>query len=424
MKRNRRTGECEMNIGFMGLGKLGLPCALYAEDCGHDVLGYDPSPKVADILDTKELPYREAEALGLLETTNIHLVSVDDLVRHSDIIFVPIQTPHHPKYEGTTRIPDQRVDFDYTYLIDGMKQLVASVERVGKKQIISIISTVLPGTVNKYIKPLLTENIQLCYNPLFIAMGTTIPDYREPEFVLLGVDDPEAAKTVEAYYNSLHSSPVYRTDIDSAELIKVAYNTFIGMKIAFVNTLMEICHKTDANVDQVTDALKMAHDRLISTAYLNAGMGDGGGCHPRDNIALSWLSQQLGLSFDWFENVMMAREKQTEFLADLIQEQMVKKPDLSVIIMGECFKPETNLTVGSPSVLLRNILLERGVEAVMYDPHLRPDDEEPKKAAIYFIGTKHDCFREFNYPLGSVVLDPHRYIPRNMVAVNVIYIGA
>ena len=92
------------------------------------------------------------------------------------------------------------------------------------------------------------------------------------------------------------------------------------MKIVFANVLMEICHKTGANVDEVTDALKLANDRLISGKYFTGGMGDGGACHPRDNIALSWLSRKLNLSFDWFENIMLARQKQTEWLANLMEE--------------------------------------------------------------------------------------------------------
>ena len=107
--------------------------------------------------------------------------------------------------------------------------------------------------------------------------------------------------------------------IDSAELTKVAYNTFIGMKIVFANTLMEICHKSPgANVDDVTGALKKARRRLLGPLYLDGGMGDGGGRHPRDNIAMSWLARKLPLSHDMFENLLTARECQTEWLVELM----------------------------------------------------------------------------------------------------------
>ena len=194
-----------------------------------------------------------------------------------------------------------------------------------------IISTVLPGTIDREIRPLFNKHMALCYNPFFIAMGTTIKDFLNPEFVLFGSEDDEAAEEATGFYSSLHDRPVYRTTVKNAELVKVAYNTFIGMKITFVNTLMEICHKSGCDVDAVTDALKMADDRLISTKYLTAGMGDGGGCHPRDNIAMSWLANELDMSYDWFDSIMMQREHQTEWLAQLVEAEL--KDDLKKIII-------------------------------------------------------------------------------------------
>ena len=112
-----------MNIGFIGLGKLGLPCALAIESRGHNVVGYDPSEQVKDIVDTKKLQYQEIWAQDYLDKTNIKIKPVEQVVEHSEIIFVPIQTPHGDKFEGITRIPDERKDFDYTYLKQGVKNL-------------------------------------------------------------------------------------------------------------------------------------------------------------------------------------------------------------------------------------------------------------------------------------------------------------
>jgi len=186
----------------------------------------------------------------------------------------------------------------------------------------------------------------LCYNPFFIAMGTTMRDFLDPEMVLFGVDDSWAAKKAKKFYRTLHHSPFYETTIETAELTKVTYNTFISTKISFVNTVMEMCDKLpNTNVDDVMNALKMCDDRIISDKYLSGGMGDGGGCHPRDNIALSWLSKKLDLSHDWFDNIMMQRENQTDWLADLIEEH---SNGLPINILGKSFKPETNITTGSP----------------------------------------------------------------------------
>jgi len=427
-----------MKIGFMGLGKLGLPCALAVERAGHEVVGYDPSQQVVDIMSTRRLPYREEGAQALLDDTKLRLVGPQDLVDECDLIFVAVQTPHHPRYEGVTRLPTKRVDFDYAHLKAAVDTLARDAALAKKETKVVVISTVLPGTVDREIRPILEKHgnfIKLCYNPFFIAMGTTIHDFTHPEFVLFGVDDPATADLAEQFYKTIHSRPFYRTGIKEAEMIKVSYNTFISTKIAFVNTLMEICHKTGTNVDAVTDALKMADERLISPRYLTAGMGDGGGCHPRDNIALSWLARKLDMGFDFFEAIMMQRERQTDWFADMIEESFwAKHGRLPVIILGEAFKSETNLTTGSPSVLLKNVLKERGIDAVMSDYIVHPEQAMTTagrppypyvvETAIYFIGTRHAAFAKLKFPNDSIVIDPHRYVEDQDPSVLVIRLGS
>ena len=406
-----------MNVGFVGLGKLGLPCALAVESKGHKVWGYDINPSVEQILATKKLPYREIWAQDHLDRSEITFGSIEEVVSNSEIIFVPIQTPHDERFEGTTRIPEERVDFDYSFLRSGIKSLADEISKQGEDKVVVIISTVLPGTIEREIKPLLNENVKLCYNPFFIAMGTTMRDFLQPEYVLFGVDDEAAAEKAEAFYRTLHDRPFYKTAIRNAELIKVAYNTFIGMKIAYANTMMEICHKIGADVDEVTGAMSLATERLISGKYLSGGMGDGGGCHPRDNIAMSWLAKKLDLSYDFFESLMIGREQQTEWLADLIQEH-----EGPLTILGKAFKEETNLTVGSPSILLKNILEERGAWVTMYDPHVDSHEIDLTASGVFFIGTKHSEFAEYEFAKGSVVIDPWRYIP-DQEGVTVIRVG-
>jgi UDPglucose 6-dehydrogenase len=402
-----------MNIGFMGMGKLGLPCALAVEMRGHKVIGYDPSPSIKEILDTKKLPYKEIWAQDYLDKTNIEIKSIEEVAEHSDIIFVPIQTPHGEKFEGTTRIPDEREDFDYTYLKNGLVELDTELQKQKKEVVVVVISTVLPGTIRREILPNLSEYTKLCYNPFFIAMGTVMEDFLRPEIILFGVDDEEAANKAKKFYRTINHAPFYETSIENAELIKVAYNTFIGTKIAYVNTLMELCHHLpNTNVDEVMNGLKMCNKRIISDKYLSGGMGDGGGCHPRDNIALSWLSDKLGLSFNWFDNIMKQREVQTEWLADLIEEHSAGLP---INILGKSFKPQTNITTGSPSILLNNILEERGHAVFMWDPYVDgtfpTEYDEFDEPQCYFIGTKHEDFVNFPYEKDSIIIDPWRFIP-------------
>jgi len=141
-------------------------------------------------------------------------------------------------------------------------------------------------------------------------MGTTINDFLNSEIILFGVDDEDAAKQAEEFYKTINKTPFYKTTIENAELIKVVYNTFISTKIAMMNTVMETCHHLpNTDVDVVTEALALCTDRIISKKYLYGGMGDGGGCHPRDNIALSYLARKFNLSYNWYDNIMKQREK-------------------------------------------------------------------------------------------------------------------
>ncbi len=409
-----------MNIGFLGLGKLGLPVALAVEDKGHRVFGYDISEKVKSFVKLKKIPYKEVEAPKLLKKSKLKLLDIQNLVSKSEIIFVPIQTPHNKKYEGITAIPNKRVDFDYRFLKKGIKELADEIKKQKKNKVVIIISTVLPGTISREIKPLLNKYVKLCYNPFFIAMGTTINDFLKPEIILFGVDDKQAAKKAEKFYKTINNSPFFKTSIENAELIKVCYNTFISTKIAFINTIMELCHSLPkTNVDEVTKALSKCKGRIISNKYLSGGMGDGGGCHPRDNIALSWLARKKKLSMDWFEATMLQREKQTKWLANLVKENLPKGK--KVYILGKTFKPETNIVTGSPSVLLGNFLKLKNIKFKYFDPFL--DKKKPKfKSGLYFIGTKHNQFKKFNFPKGSVVIDPFRYIPKNK-KINLISLG-
>lgn len=408
-----------MKIGFIGLGKLGLPCALAINDKGHDVWGYDLDQNVKKILEDKKIPYREKGAEELLQNHSIVFESIAGVVNNADIIFVPIQTPHEYVYEGCTRIPEERDDFNYEALKKGIKDLSDEIAKQENSKIVVIISTVLPGTIEREIIPIIKDNkkFKLCYNPFFIAMGTTIDDFLNPEFVLFGTDSNDVRNIVRDFYSTLHNKPFYETSIKNAELIKVSYNTFIGMKIVFANTIMEVCHKTGADVDEVMGALKMANDRLISPKYLNGGMGDGGGCHPRDNIAMSWLSNKVGLSYNFFNDIMNGREKQTEFLCELILEHPGP-----YFILGKTFKENTNLVLGSPAILLTNILKEKNVTFVGWDPHV--DQTIPEfTQGTYFVATRHEEFKDFKFPSGSVVIDVWRYLNIDDTTIKHIKVG-
>jgi len=397
-----------MRIGFIGLGSLGLPCAVAMAMRGHDVMGYDIVP---GLMKRNPRPYRETGPDGTepfapyLERSTLHFGTLEEVVDHGKLVFVAVQTPHEPRYEGVTRLPQERKDFNYGHLVRSIEEISAAATR---PTTVVIVSTVLPGTTRRLVVPAAGPLLRLCYNPFFIAMGTAMRDFLQPELVLLGADHPATSTMVESFYASVTNAPVLRMSIESAELTKVAYNTYIGLKIAFANTLMEVCHKTPrADVDDVTSALGKAHHRLVSPRYLNGGMGDGGACHPRDNIAMSWLARRLALSHDIFDDLMTARESQIEWLADLMCDH-----DLPKAIVGYGYKSGTGRTDGSPALLLKSVLEERGFQPFMYDPHVDGTERDLSMLPphVILIGAKHPEFTSLTFAKGSVVIDPWRYL--------------
>ena len=160
---------------------------------------------------------------------------------------------------------------------------------------------------------------------------------------------------------------------------------------------------------------------------MSGGMGDGGGCHPGDNIAMSYLSQKFNLSHNWFENIMMQRENQTEWMSKIIIEN---SNNMQVNILGKTFKAETNLTLGSPAILLKNLLLEKGVSVNQWDPYVDGNYEKysklyewDKKPQVYFIATRHELFTKIKFFSDSVVIDPWRFMPSTNIKHKLLQIG-
>ena len=407
-----------MKIGFLGLGKLGLPVAVATANRGHDVIGYDINDSINSKKHPKEILFsKECDEFGkgsintMIENTKLKIVDdMDSVIEHSEIIFIAIQTPHKKQFEGCDIMPEEREDFDYSWIISCMKDLSSRIDKLNVTKIVSIISTVLPGTLRKLILPITSKKIHLCYNPFFIAMGTVVYDFYNPEIVLLGYIDEEAHKKVIEFYKTITNAEVYSTSLENAEMIKVSYNTFITTKIVLANNIMEMCNKLpNTNCDEVMDALKKSDRRLISKAYLSGGMGDGGGCHPRDNIAMSWLSNKLGIKNNYYDFIMKKRESQTEFFVDIIEDIKKNNNQLEICILGMSFKPETNMTIGSPAVLLKNMLKSKNIDCITYDPHLNTEtfDLLPR---IYFLGCRHSIFKTYKFHKDSIIIDPFRYI--------------
>ena len=379
-----------MNVGFIGVGKLGKDAAEVMHEAGHNVLGYD----------TRIVKDCKFEMTWILE----------DVCKHGEIIFIAVPTPHHPDYDGrnpTSHLPNK--DFDYSIV----KEVLTEVNKhTTKEQLVVLISTVLPGTIRREFIDL-CDNFRFIYNPYLIAMGTVKWDMVNPEMIIIGTEDgsetTDAKLLLDFYKTFIKEGTRYELGTwDEAEAIKIFYNTFISTKVALVNMIQDVAEKSgNMNVDVVTGALERSDYRILGPAYMKAGMGDGGGCHPRDNIALRYMAEKLGLGYDLFDAIMEAREKQAENMA-LRLVQLSNENNLPIVILGKPYKPNVEYLDGSSSILVGHYVEKLG-KKVEYDLETPID-------AVYLLGHlgKH---HDYNFTDNSIVLDPWRKYQSDKVKV-------
>ena len=376
-------------VGFIGLGKLGLPCAEAIAGKGFDVTGYDTGRVTTD--------------LTIKET-------IKDLVSDRDIVFVAVPTPHEEGYDGRTPTSHLPVkDFDY----DVVKKVIAKCdEHMTREQTLVLISTVLPGTIRRELAPIMT-NTGLVYNPYLIAMGTVADDMVNPEMIMIGTEwglkgklCKQRSEMLESFYNTVCDNypRVEFGTWEEVESMKIFYNTFISNKIALVNMIQDVAQKLgNMNVDRVTEALSKSTQRIVSSAYMKAGMGDGGACHPRDNIALRWLAKDLGLGYDLFEGIMTARERQAENMARAILEH-----GKNVYFTSDSYKPGTTMVDGSYSLLVQHYVQKHGGQIVH-------GFDNPVEVIVRVHTTDKITTDD-----KTVIFDPWRSYPK---AANVVYYG-
>jgi UDPglucose 6-dehydrogenase len=292
---------------------------------------------------------------------------------------------------------------------------------MNKNQLLVLISTVLPGTVRREFIPLIT-NTQFIYNPYLIAMGSVAWDMVNPEMIMIGTEDGsetgDAVQLIEFYNDIMENNPRYVVGTwDECECIKVFYNTFISVKIGLVNMIQDVAQKQgNINVDIVTDALAKSSMRIMGPQYMTAGMGDGGGCHPRDNIALRYMAQELNLGYDLFDAVMTAREIQAKNLAKELVKYS-KDNCMSIFIHGKAYKPGVEYCDGSYSLLIGYYCEQLGHIPTYIDPLTGDDINDVygvvllahNRAVTYeYRGVNEQQSLYCIIEKGSIVVDPWR----------------
>jgi UDPglucose 6-dehydrogenase len=405
-----------MNIGFIGLGKLGLDCAeVFAER--YTVRGYDIYPRHSD---------------------TVEVCDINEVVQKSDWIFIAVPTPHAEGYDGS--VPSSHMeprDFGH----DAVKDAIMKInEYADTPKRVVLISTVLPGTTRRHFAKLLKSQHQFLYNPYLIAMGSVKWDMANPEMVMIGTETGDASEMrdlIDLYRPLMKNNPRYVTGTwDECEAIKIFYNTFISAKVGLVNMIQDFALKIgNINVDVVTDALAQSTMRIMGPKYMTAGMGDAGACHPRDNIALRWLADEYDIGYDLFDTIMHAREVQAKNLAHFLIGQ-AKQKNLPIVIHGKAYKPDVPYCIGSYSTLIGYYINEAGFVVNYLDP-LADDDTNViqsvkgpcvllmahnRQITYGYTGDVRDDTFYAPIEAGSVIVDPWRKL-NDMTGYEIIHYG-
>jgi UDPglucose 6-dehydrogenase len=354
-------------VSVFGLGKLGAVIAGCYASRQIDVIGVDVNPAVvrrcrSGVPPVQEPGIEELYLSGRRFITASHDGSAAVLNSSTSIITVP--TP-------------SEADGGYSigYVLDACDVIARAIKAKNTYHLVVLKSTVLPGACDNEVVPHLEarsgkrcgEQFGFCYNPEFIALGSVIRNIFNPDLMLIGESDPVAGNLLQALYQRVVAAqaPTARMNLINAEIVKLAVNTFVTMKISFANLLSGLCERLPgADIDTVTEAL--GRDSRIGPKYIRGGLGFGGPCFPRDNAAMLSLARRLGLSFPLAEATDRANQEVPQRIADLVMS--LAFPGARIAILGLSYKPDTPVIEESQSILIAKLLMDAGVEIQAYDP--------------------------------------------------------
>lgn len=379
-------------VSVIGLGKLGACMAAAIASRGVRTIGVDLNPATVDKLQRKLAPVFEpglAEMIagcdGSLEAT----VDIATAIRRSNITFVVVPTPSND--DGS---------FSLEYVSAAMEPIGRALRDKSTWHTVVLTSTVLPGSTEYVVKPLLEKasskrcgvDFGLCYSPEFIALGSVLRDFLNPDLLLIGECDPGAGERVAAFYKDALKidAPAVRMTSVNAELAKIALNTYVTTKITFANMLAELCEQLPGgDVDAVTQALGL--DRRIGVKYLTGALGYGGPCFPRDNSALARLLEEMGVSsqlpgtVDWLNRALPGR------VVSMI-EGLAPNPR-RVAVLGLAYKPHTNVVDESQGVAIADQLAGKGFDVSVFDPVANEPARSLLSGSVQYAASVDECIR-------------------------------
>jgi UDPglucose 6-dehydrogenase len=384
-----------MNTAYsvIGLGKLGASMAAAIAKQGFHVIGVDVNKHAVELLNTGHAPVQETELEEMIVAHKTRLratLSYEDAILNSDVTFVIVPTPS-----------DERGAFTLQYAVAAFRDIGQALKKKSGYHNVVLTSTVLPGATRYGLLPILEResgkrcgpNFGLCYSPEFIALGSVIHDFLNPDFTLVGEYDERAGSQLEACYAQImmNNPPCQRMSIENAELTKISINTFVTTKITFANMLAELCERIPGgDVDVVTNALGL--DRRIGRKYLTGALGYGGPCFPRDNVALGFIARELETRAALAETTdSINRSLPEKILARL--HPMLNK-NATVAILGLAYKPFSHVIEESQGFMLAEALANMGYRVLAYDPLAKNISKQALGPQITLLDSIAECLQQ------------------------------
>jgi UDPglucose 6-dehydrogenase len=371
-----------MKITIIGTGYVGLVTGACFAEVGHDVICVDNDDAKVELLRSGGIPIyepgledlvRQNTAAGRLTFTN----STEEGVRKSDVIFIAVPTP--PQTDGSVDLSFiERVARDIAGAMDAYKIVVDK-------------STVPVNTGEKVTETIKRYNqakveFDVVSNPEFLREGFAVEDLMKPDRIVVGVRSQRPVAAMKEIYEPF-KSPIIVTDINSAELIKHAANSFLALKISYINAVSIICEASGANVEEVANGIGM--DERIGRRFLNASLGFGGSCFPKDLSAFIKISEELGYDFRLLKEVQQINEDQMGLFVKKITETLWVLRGKKIGVLGLAFKQNTDDVRMSPAIELCRRLLAEGAELRAHDPKAM-EKAAPLLEGVTFVDDMND----------------------------------
>jgi len=350
-----------MKISTVGTGYVGLVTGTCFAELGHEVMCVDNDKEKVKVLEEGGVPIslpgleemikRNREAGRLKFSTEI-----SEGVDFGDVIFICVGTPSKPNGEAD---------------LSAIEKVAIEIAESLKEYRLIVEKSTVPVQTGMKIKNTIElrkkEDVEyeVASNPEFLREGSAIYDFMHPDRIVIGVESERASQILREIYKNI-DAPIVETDIESAEIIKHASNSFLATKISFINAVALLCERSGANVEKVAEGMGL--DKRIGKNFLKAGIGFGGSCFPKDVSAFIKIAESLGFDFGILKETERVNRKMRFHLIEKLKSAIWNLKDKKIAILGLAFKPNTDDMRNAPSIDIVNVLKKEGAQVVVYDP--------------------------------------------------------